>query len=1003
MSRGLPLRFSGPNNTGITTFAQGALGAGGYASSIIMASDGSAMAMRNDTGCPFLWLRSTNKWRNAGTQPGISNIITTTTPLEMVFAPSNPNRMYLVYSAPVPIQGAGGGTSIVRNYLYVSNDKGLTWTQNSSTAICGDNPAASSGPASKFCGPRMAVDPKNADVCYIISQAGAVYVTYDGGTTLSVITDLLAALPSAVVNGTAPLPGGTGFTVVSNPIDGLTSQGWFAFDPTWPLACGTNGQDDNITASSGTSMSLQRFQSRDGGTGATSVGLGDTLYFGRTGAICVDGSSDTIANPGGSGVISKYVYVCWMNGASHVWRTTNGGVSWAAMSGGPSNVLCKMKMSNDGTLAGGGFNTNILYVCDQFDAWVWRYVENPPTGSGLSSATWTKVTSGFSSSVLATTSHPTLAGHAAACNIGGGLFVTADFGTTWTTANPGSPAFSIVPGPPGVPPNGTDTPWLQGVADISLGDCEYDMGSGSIPNKIWLADGIGILYTQVTANFTSTITAITKDATGATFTLGANDWIVGMSFIVTGASGMTQANGVRFYVQSTSGGGTTIKTDVDSSTWGTFTGTATASFANTLVSQSEVMDSLTMQKIVKTPSPNGRLLMANQDRQIMSAPNVTTYPTDFYPHGFPSNPMDVTYSKADPMTVWAGISYDVTKSTDGGVTFTDTGLGAGLCNVASLSASNCVAVARPGTNNKRTTNGGTTWTDVLFAGSALDGSSSAPFQGGASYWVVCDDFGNYYYWQQGLFTIISAITKDATGAVFTLTSSLSATANVAVPGQSFTPFSINGMTQANGVAFTITSVVGSNQYKTNVDSSAWSTYTGSGFAPINPTFWKSTDGGANFVLKSTTAFNPSANGAHSDGSTFCCPTGVNGEIWFCPGATGSWIFKVIGYVSTDSGATWTAMNQAGDPQNLYHLAFGAPKPGGTGYPAAYMSGFMTDPSTSGLWRCDDPKNAARVWTPIFGFRTVDPEGDRYLEADRETYGTVYQATYSTGYVYGTIS
>jgi hypothetical protein len=97
------------------------------------------------------------------------------------------------------------------------------------------------------------------------------------------------------------------------------------------------------------------------------------------------------------------------------------------------------------------------------------------------------------------------------------------------------------------------------------------------------------------------------------------------------------------------------------------------------------------------------------------------------------------------------------------------------------------------------------------------------------------------------------------------------------------------------------------------------------------------------------------------------------------------------------------MNQAGDPQNLFHLAFGAPKPGGTGYPTAYMSGFMTTPATSGLWRCDDPKSSSRVWTPIFGFRNVDPEGDRYLEADRETYGTVYQATYSTGYVYGVLS
>lgn len=994
MTVGFPLRAAGTNFSGTTNFFQGALGAGGYASSIIMASDGSAMAMRNDTGCPFLWLRSTNTWRNVGTQPGISGIITATTPVEMVFAPSNPNRMYLVYSQPVPVQGSGGGASVVRNYLYISNDKGVTWTQNTSTAICGDNPAAGAGAASKFCGPRMAVDPKNADVCYIISQAGACYVTYDGGVTVSLISGLLAALPSAVVNGSAPLPGSGSFTVVSNPIDGLANNGYFAFDPTWPLACGTNGQDDNITVSSGTSMAVHKFQSRDGGTGATSIGVGDTLYFGREGSICVDGSSDTIANPGGSGVISKTVYVSWMNGASHIWRTMDGGSTWAAMSGGPSTVTCKMKMSNDGALAGGGFNTNILYVCDaSLDGRIWRYVENPPTGSGLSSTTWTSTTSGLTATMLATTSHPTLAGHAAALNIGGGLFVTSDFGTTWGGGNPGTPGFTISPGP--VPPSGTDTAWAQAVADVSMGDCEYDLGSGSTPNKIWLADGVGILYSQTTANFTATITAVTKDATGATFTLGANDWIVGMSFIVTGASGMTQANGVRFFIQSTSGGGTTIKTNVDSSTWGTFTGTATASFGNTLVTQSNVMDSLTMQKIVKTPSPNGRILMASQDRQFMSSPDVTTYPTTYFPLGFPSNPMDITYSKADPTVVWAGLSDGVYKSTDSGITLVSK-LAHGQAMVASISASNCVAVTRPGSNITVTADGGSTWNDCLFAGSPLDGTSPAPFAGGASYWIVCDDFGNYYYWRQlGFQNGITAITKDATGAVITIPGGYAAGQQLVVNG-------VSGMVEANGVTFTVTSIPGAGQVKTNVNSAGFTTYTSGGFASINPSFWKSTDGGANFVLKCNTTFNPSTGGSTSDGSTFCCPPGVNGEIWFCPGALGSWIFKVIGYFSTDSGATWTAMNQAGDPQNLFHLAFGKAKPGGVGYPAAYMSGFMTDPSTSGLWRCDDPKSSSRIWTPIFGFRTVDPEGDRYLEADSETYGTVYQATYSTGYVYGKI-
>lgn len=1000
-TRGLFLRAAGPSQTGVTTFHQGLLGAGGYASGLIMASDGSAMTMRNDTACSFIWSRSTNQWRNMTTQPGMTTI-QATTPLEAVFAPSNPNIMYMVYEQPLPVEGAGGGSSVSRNYLWKSTDKGTTWTQtNSTVAISGDNPYTGTGSKTSFSGPRMAVDPKNSDVVYIISTSAAVYVTYDGGTTISVISGLLAALPSAVVNGSAPSPGNGAFTVVSNPIDGLQTNGYSAFDPTWPLACGTNGQDDCVTVSSGTNLSIQRFQSRDGGTGALSIGVGDTIYFGRVGSVCVDGSSDTIANPGGSGVISKTVYVSWIVGASHIWRTMDGGSTWAAMSGGPSTVSNKMKMSNDGAIAGGGFNTNILYVCDgTAGGRLWRYVENPPTGSSLSSATWTSVTSGLTSDVLATTNHPTLAGHAAALNLGGGLFVTTDFGTTWSAAGPGSPSFTIVPGAPGIPPNGTDTPWLAAVADISMGDCEYDTGSGSTPNKIWLADGIGILWSQVTANFTASISAITKDATGAVVTLGTNDWIVGMSFIPSGVSGMTQANGVSFYIQSILGGGQ-VKTNVDSSSFSAYTSGGTAAFGNTFVAQSAVMDSLTMQKIVKAPAPNGRILMAAQDRQFLTSPNVTTYPTTFFPLGFPSNPTDITYSKADPATVWGAASDAVYRSTDSGVTFTISGLSKPWCMLASTAASSCVANPLTGTNVKYTTDGGSTWNDCLFAGNPLDGTATGPFQG-LAFFLVCDDFSNYYYWRPSLFINgITGITKDATGAVFTLAGNYTV-------GQSFVPNSIGGMTQANGVTFTITAVpptggLSAGTFKTNVDSSGFSAYTSGGFTIFKPTFWKSTDGGANFTLKSTTNFNPGGGGSVSDGATFCCPQGVNGDVWFCPGGLGSWIFRYVGYYSNDSGATWTAMNQAGDPTNLYHLAFGKPKPGGTGYPAAYMTGFMADPTTSSMWRCDDPTNAARVWTEISGFYRVDPEGDRYLTADTEEYGTSYRATYSTGYVYGKIS
>ena len=176
-------------------------------------------------------------------------------------------------------------------------------------------------------------------------------------------------------------------------------------------------------------------------------------------------------------------------------------------------------------------------------------------------------------------------------------------------------------------------------------------------------------------------------------------------------------------------------------------------------SQSSGMDSLTINRIVKAPSPNGRILLACEDRPIFSLPDVHTEPTTYYPinqnvnHGG-----DIVYSDSDPTVVFASaggqIFRSANKGIDGWKIIAGTGLngwaGGGWCMLASISPTQCIAVPSTGSGNIQygsSSDGGTTWVwkSTLVGGGPLvaNGSGSAF---GTNKCVTSDGRGNVYFY-----------------------------------------------------------------------------------------------------------------------------------------------------------------------------------------------------------------------------------------------------------------
>ena len=199
------------------------VGAGGYVRNLNIAPDGTTVA-RTDTNGAYL-LNGTS-WTPLATYSSIPSSLTAANPIafgggvyEIQIAPSNTNIMYMVFNG----------------YLFVSNNKGTSWTQTAFPVVLTYQPGspapyananADQGLNHAQYGPRMAIDPHNSNIVYVGTSDNHLYVTTNGGSSWSAVSGIPASTDNGFTGilfyGNGPVVGGVTQTIyVCNNINGV--------------------------------------------------------------------------------------------------------------------------------------------------------------------------------------------------------------------------------------------------------------------------------------------------------------------------------------------------------------------------------------------------------------------------------------------------------------------------------------------------------------------------------------------------------------------------------------------------------------------------------------------------------------------------------------------------------------------------------------------------------------------------------------------------------------
>lgn len=165
-------------------------------------------------------------------------------------------------------------------------------------------------------------------------------------------------------------------------------------------------------------------------------------------------------------------------------------------------------------------------------------------------------------------------------------------------------------------------------------------------------------------------------------------------------------------------------------------------------------------------------------------------------------------------------------------------------------------------------------------------------------------------------------------------------------------------------------------------------------------FFVSTNGGSSWT-KQCSPCGPSSQNFCCSINGFFTPVlgampGQAGELFFTAGRNTSVSHPASTpqplYVTTDSGATWTAVSNMND---IWALGFGAAK-SGSSYAAIYVWGWYN--GTRGTWRSN---NNGSTWTQIDnGYPLGVFSAVTTLSGDNNTYGKLYECFQGSACVYG---
>ena len=309
----------------IPGFFQGALGGGGFVVNIGISPDGNTRFVTSDEGGStglWIWDSVASKWAapiTASSMPsGWGCYSCGGNVLAFNFAPNNSSRCYMLYNG-----NKNAGYHTVPGGFWRTDNCGPspTWYQPETVPT---QIALQIGGFEKFSGPQLAVDPQNPDVVYFGDNAGLVYSSANGGTTLAPVTGLYPGLinlttssgtltSSKVLNFAGTVPASI-TAPPSNPQFGATAV--YCDDTTALTSLGQSYSPGLVTASTASTITVQQ-------NVAGAIGSGDTIVCGSKVSIVFDQTSGT------TGGKTNGIYVGWTyNGGGKIWFSTDAGATW---------------------------------------------------------------------------------------------------------------------------------------------------------------------------------------------------------------------------------------------------------------------------------------------------------------------------------------------------------------------------------------------------------------------------------------------------------------------------------------------------------------------------------------------------------------------------------------------------------------------------------------------------------------------------------------------------
>lgn len=196
MSGGLSITRSTPSPVITRTWKPLAIGAGGFVFSIDIASDGTKV-IKTDTYGAYLFNSGSGLWQQIVTTASMPSADAALGAgqgvYEIAICPSNPSRFYMIFNG----------------WVFISNNKGTTWTKLSSLAQ--DTSAAPNDNFRSF-HRKIAVDPQNADFVFVSTPTTGVSYSKNAGSSWTTIG----------TGSIATASGGIGYLVAFDPSSTVT-------------------------------------------------------------------------------------------------------------------------------------------------------------------------------------------------------------------------------------------------------------------------------------------------------------------------------------------------------------------------------------------------------------------------------------------------------------------------------------------------------------------------------------------------------------------------------------------------------------------------------------------------------------------------------------------------------------------------------------------------------------------------------------------------------------